>query len=216
MNVKSQIICIIVDYGNASKILAEAKKHGIKEATILRGTGIIHNRLLDFLGFIDIRKELIYMIAPTSIAKNALKVIAEKFEFHKPHHGIAFTKNLYSVIGGASLTETQISEEREDSCMYYQISVIVDKGRGQEVVDVAISAGAKGGTIINARGSGVHETSKLFAMQIEPEKEIVIMLVEKPTCDNIVKTISEAIDINSPGKGIMYIQEICETYGLYK
>ena len=102
------------------------------------------------------------------------------------------------------------------SPMYHLLNVIVDKGKAEDVIDAATSAGSKGGTIINARGSGIHETSKLFAMEIEPEREIVMILSEYGNTDAIVASIRENLKIDAPGKGIIYIQDVNKTYGIYK
>lgn len=77
-------------------------------------------------------------------------------------------------------------------------------------------AGSKGGTIINARGSGIHETSKIFSMAIEPEKEIVLILSEEESTEGIVASIRKKLKIDEPGNGIIFIQEVSKTYGLYK
>ena len=45
------------------------------------------------------------------------------------------------------------------------------------MIDAATAAGSKGGTVINAR-SGIHEEQTLF-MDIEPEKEIVLIISDK-------------------------------------
>ena len=100
--------------------------------------------------------------------------------------------------------------------MYQSITVIVDKGKGEEVIDAATKAGSKGGTIINGRGSGIHETSKLFAMEIEPEKEIVIILSKIEDVDNIISSIKDEMKIDEPGKGVIYTQDIKKAYGLYE
>ena len=83
---------------------------------------------------------------------------------------------------------------------YEVIFTIVDRGLGEDVVDVATTAGATGATIINARGSGVHEREKFFAMDIEPEKEIVMIIINKDKTNKIIKSINDAMDIEN-GKG---------------
>lgn len=98
--------------------------------------------------------------------------------------------------------------------MVSAIFTIVDKGKADDVVDAAKKAGARGGTIINARGSGIHETQTLFAMDIEPEKEIVLILVEKAVLEPVIQSIRENLKIDEPGKGIIFVQEVTETYGL--
>ena len=100
--------------------------------------------------------------------------------------------------------------------MYQVITIIVDKGKAEDVIEAAISAGSKGGTIINGRGSGIHETSKLFSMDVEPEKEIVIILSEVDMTESITSVIREKLNIDEPGKGIIYIQGVNKTYGIFK
>jgi nitrogen regulatory protein P-II 1 len=57
------------------------------------------------------------------------------------------------------------------------IMTIVNRGYADQVVDAARSAGAHGGTVFYARGTGVQEVEKFFAISIHPEKEVVINLV---------------------------------------
>lgn len=97
---------------------------------------------------------------------------------------------------------------------YHIITVIVDRGRAEEVILAADKAGSKGGTIINARGSGINETSKLFSMEIEPEKEIVIILSEDYMTAGIVSAIREGLRMDESGGGAMYVQDANATYGI--
>jgi nitrogen regulatory protein PII len=76
------------------------------------------------------------------------------------------------------------------------------------------SAGATGATIINARGSGIHEKEKFFAMDIEPEKEIVMIILNKEKTDKVVKSINGTMDIEKPGKGIIFVMDVSRTSGL--
>ena len=100
--------------------------------------------------------------------------------------------------------------------MYQSITVIVEKGKAEDVIDAAVKVGAKGGTIMNGRGSGIHETTKLFSIEIEPEKEIVMIISEVEKTDEIVNSIREELKVDEPGNGIIYIQNVNKTYGIYK
>ncbi len=53
-----------------------------------------------------------------------------------------------------------IEEKDVNQIMYAAITVIVDKGKAEQVVEAAIAAGSNGGTIINARSSGIHENEQ--------------------------------------------------------
>ena len=92
---------------------------------------------------------------------------------------------------------------------------VVDRGKAESVIEAAAEAGSKGGTIINARGSGIHETSKLFSMEIEPEKEIVLIISEKHLTETIAASINDHLGMNTPGNGIIFIQDVNKAYGLY-
>ena len=100
--------------------------------------------------------------------------------------------------------------------MYQIIITIVNRGKAEDVIEAAKAAGSKGGTIINARGSGVNETSKLFNMDIEPEKEMVMILSKEDITENIVSSIHERLEIDKPGNGIIFIQNVNKTYGIYE
>lgn len=81
-------------------------------------------------------------------------------------------------------------------------------------MDIATESGATGGTIINARGSGIHETHKLFNFDIEPEKEVVLILSKTDLTEQIATSIRDKLEINKPGNGIIFIQEVAKTYGI--
>jgi len=212
-----ELICIIVNLGLGSKVIHAAKQFGIPGGTVSLGRGTVNNRVLEFLGLSDIRKEIVFMIADKKTARQALEKLDEMFKFDKPNHGIAFTTSICAVAGTRTIKCDNIKEERgEDDTMYHAITVIVDKGKAEDVIDAATKAGSKGGTIINARGSGIHETSKLFSMDIEPEKEIVIILSEKDKTEEIVSLIRKELEVDKPGNGIIYVQDVNKTYGIYK
>jgi nitrogen regulatory protein PII len=204
-----QVLYIIVNYGLASKIIKYAKERSLTTGgTVIPGIGTIKNRLLELLGLTEIRKEIVLMVTERAKAARALEEIGQKFKFNKPHTGIGFSIAAKEFWGGHnhSYGNTEESRGGEDS-MYDAIFVVVDRGKAELVIDAATKAGSRGGTIINARGSGIHETSKLFAMEIEPEKEVVLILAEKKLTEPIVSNIREELHIDKPGNnpGIIFI-----------
>lgn len=213
----ADLICVIVNYGVASKITKAAKRLGISGATITLGKGTANNSILNFMGLADIRKEIIYMAAKQDVAYEALEELNKEFEFYKPNHGIAFTTSICRIAGTNSIVCKTNSHEREsEETMYHLITTIVDKGKAEDVITAAQKAGSKGGTIVNARGSGIHETSKLFAMDIEPEKELVLILSEVDATESIVEAIRTGLKMDEPGNGIVFAQRVNKTYGIYK
>lgn len=99
--------------------------------------------------------------------------------------------------------------------MYQAIFTIVDKGNAEHVIDAAVAAGSRGGTIINGRGSGVHETARMFGFEIEPEKEVVLVLALRQDSENIVTSIHDSMDLDKPGTGIIFVQDVARVRGVY-
>ncbi len=209
------LICFIVPFGLGSKVLKEAKKHGISGGTVLLGKGTYQKSWLQLLELGESRREILLMIAPSLIVDHAMFALDEKFKLHKPNHGIAFTTRITSFLGSGSYDyyeNHQIGENHMDG--YLAIFTIVDKGRGESVVEAASTAGSRGATIINARGSGIHETTKLFNMEIEPEKEIVLMVAKHEHVKDITEAICNILEISKPGNGIIFTQDVKDTYGI--
>ncbi|MCL1859139.1 MAG: P-II family nitrogen regulator [Oscillospiraceae bacterium] len=232
-----ELICCVVNFGVASKVSKVAKKHGIKGAVMFIGRGTVNNKLLDFLGIYEIRKEIVIMIIEKELAAEAIKGISEEMEFHKPQHGIAFSlsvseftgkKNIIDEINKINMNDinfiTDIIEKSEKKLginevkdrMYKIIYVVVDKGQAEYVIDAANKAGARGGTIINGRGAGIHEVQKVFSIEIEPEKEEVFIITKTELKDNIVESIKTDLKIDEPGNGILFVMDVNEAYGLHE
>ena len=209
-------ICVIVPCGQGTKVLKITRNHGTMGGTIMLGKGTVRGRLLDFLGLTDVRKEIVHIIAGRATARQALKALDEEFNFDKPNHGIAFTTAVDAVSGSHHCQDVDRAENEEDRIMYHAITTIVERGNAELVIDAATKAGAKGGTIINARGSGVHEATKLFNMEIEPEKEMVLIIAEVEKSDAIVASIRESAKIDEPGRGILFIQEVQCAFGIMR
>jgi nitrogen regulatory protein PII len=94
--------------------------------------------------------------------------------------------------------------------------IIVKKGYSEKVVKAAQAVGAKGSTVINGRGSSVHENKKILGVPIEPEKEIVLIVVEDKDTDKILNEIVSKVNLNEPGVGIGFILDVERVVGIHK
>lgn len=84
------------------------------------------------------------------------------------------------------------------------IIAIVNGGFSSKVVDSATDAGAGGATLIKGRGTGVHETNNFMGIQIQPEKDIVIILTPKADRARIMKAIVDNAGLNTEGHGLCF------------
>lgn len=94
------------------------------------------------------------------------------------------------------------------------IVTIVAKGYSEKVLKSSKAAGAEGGTIIPARGAGIHDVGKIFGIPIEPEKEIVLTILPRVRTDTVVKAIYDALQMDKPGNGICFVMDLSRVAGL--
>lgn len=212
---KFEIMTVIVNYGLGSKVLKIAKENGVQGGTVVYAKGTYRKPILEFFELADVKKEIVWMIMPHEKIHPVMYALDEKFKFKKPNHGILFVLPIAGFLGlGDYRYEKPDEAGGSHMTEYNAIFIIVDKGNGEEVVASATNAGAKGATIINARGSGIHETSKLFNMEVETEKEIVLILARHAIVKDIVSTIRDEFHIDEPGKGVIFVQEVHQTLGV--
>ncbi len=211
-----ELFVYIVNYDDGSRVMKLAKKCGVLGTTAFLGHGTIDSSLLDFLGLNDIRKELVVMVTEKETGTLAMEEISRSLKLEKQGRGIAFTLNVTRMVGTRGDFTENHKDNRGEKNMYEAIFVIVDKGRGEFVIDAAKKAGSTGATLISARGSGIHERSRLFSMDIEPEKEIILILSENTSTEKIIASVAEETQISEPGNGILFTCDVTRTLGLYQ
>ncbi len=94
------------------------------------------------------------------------------------------------------------------------IFCIVNAGFSDAVMDAAKQFGARGGTVIHARGTANKEAEKLFEITVQPEKEIVMILVPTEIKNDILHALYRAVGLNTPGQGIAFSMPVDEAVGL--
>ena len=94
------------------------------------------------------------------------------------------------------------------------IVAIVAQGNATPLIAAAKEAGAEGGTILRGRGSGIHESNRFLGIPIEPEKDIVLVLIAESLTDAVMNAIVEAGRLDQPGKGIAFVLNVPRVEGI--
>jgi nitrogen regulatory protein PII len=91
---------------------------------------------------------------------------------------------------------------------------IVRKGWGDTVLEATMNAGAHGGTVLFGRGIGRNEQQRVFGIQIEPEKEIVLTVIPAELKDAVLQEIVRAAELTEPGHGLAFIVPVDTLAGI--
>ncbi|MBQ9195051.1 MAG: hypothetical protein IJ152_05305 [Bacteroidales bacterium] len=88
---------------------------------------------------------------------------------------------------------------------------IVNAGYSENVMKAARSAGARGGSIIRGRGSANPESEEFFGVTIQPDKEIVLVLVSADIKDAVLKAVYKNAGLSTEGVGIAFSLTVSRT-----
>ncbi len=96
------------------------------------------------------------------------------------------------------------------------IFCIVNSGYSESVMDAAKRVGATGGTVINARGTAGKEAETFFHITVQPEKEIVMILVPTKIKETVLHALYKEAGLDSAGQGIAFSVPVESVVGLNK
>lgn len=94
------------------------------------------------------------------------------------------------------------------------IFAIVNAGFADEAMAVAREQGARGGTILNARGVAREQEAAFFGITIHPEKEILMLVVEKDVRNSILNALYTQMGMDKKAQGIVFSLPVSDVAGL--
>jgi nitrogen regulatory protein PII len=97
---------------------------------------------------------------------------------------------------------------------YEMILCVVNAGFSDEVMDAAREAGARGGTVMHARGTANKEAEAFFHITIQPDKDVVMLLVPASIKDSVLHAIYQSAGLKSEGQGIAFSLPVNKAVGL--
>lgn len=84
------------------------------------------------------------------------------------------------------------------------IVVLISTGFADVVMDAAREEGARGGTIVHARGTGDPEKAKKHGIVVTPDKEMVMILVSEDIKEAVMQAVYKRAGLATPGQGIVF------------
>ena len=75
----------------------------------------------------------------------------------------------------------------------YLVIIICNLGYAEDVITVARNHGAKGGTVLNGRGTARGEETLFFQKYIQREKEIILIVLDETNKQNIIDSVEKEL-----------------------
>lgn len=199
------------------EVLVEAAKAaGARGGTITFARTEGDNPILQMLSLADVHQDIVFLLmnqeAPAVL--DAIRNVARKNP--KKLHGLAIIINVPAMlVRGLPTQQNQQSPDEGEGrntmdSGYEMITIITNSGYGDDVMAAARKAGATGGTILNARGTGTEEDVKFFGISLVPEKEMLLIVAAKDKVSSIVSAVTNVPKLNEPGGGIVFTTQVEE------
>lgn len=215
------IMTTIIDRKNSKKYIDLYKKDKLEVMYITLGEGTARGDILDYLGLEASEKMVIFNFVQQHDWMLTKKDLQRKLQIDAPGEGIAFLVPLSSIGGKRTLQfllDRQELPESEESTLkdttYELIVAIADQGNLEMVMDAARGAGAYGGTVIHAKGTGMEYAEKYLGVTIAAEKAMIFIVTKKDQKNSIMKAIMEQAGMQTPAKTIVFSLPVTDTAGL--
>ena len=88
------------------------------------------------------------------------------------------------------------------------ITAIINHGQADEVMAVSRQNGARGGTVLDARGTGTEDDVKFFGISLAPEKEMLLIVAEREHSNDILQALGDLPLFSEPGGGIVFTMNV--------
>lgn len=215
------IMTTIIDRKNSKKYIDLYKKDKLEVMYITLGEGTARGDILDYLGLEASEKMVIFNFVQQHDWMLTKKDLQRKLQIDAPGEGIAFLVPLSSIGGKRTLQfllDRQELPESEESTLkdttYELIVAIADQENLEMVMDAARGAGAYGGTVIHAKGTGMEYAEKYLGVTIAAEKAMIFIVTKKDQKNSIMKAIMEQAGMQTPAKTIVFSLPVTDTAGL--
>ncbi|GBR75757.1 hypothetical protein NO2_0399 [Candidatus Termititenax persephonae] len=191
---------------------------------ISKGRGTATSNILDILGVGAEDKGVVICLEPAAHALELLQAIREELHAHGPGAGIAFTLAISAIntviLRGFKKKHQNIKISTNEGGNNMEttrsdlIISIVNQGYSDEFMTVAREAGARGGTVLSARGLANKNAVKFLGVSVQEEKEIIIILVKRDKKEAIMQAVSRAYGIASKAEGVIFSLPVDSVLGL--
>ena len=94
------------------------------------------------------------------------------------------------------------------------ILAIVNNGFSEEAMEAAKACGARGGTIVHARGTVSKEAESAFNIAMQSDKEMPLIVTKAEHADAIMKGLYQAVGTATKAQGIVFAIPVDDVIGI--
>lgn len=211
-------VIAITDHDRGEAMNALYRAAGLRGILSMPGRGTATSEHLAIYGLDATEKYVISGVGNGDEAEGLIKSAKRKLFIDIPGNGVMLTVPLKSVAGGktlAYLTDEQKTGGAPRMDFEHElIIVILNEGYSDFVMDAARAAGAGGGTVLHAKGTGGTRGEKFFSVSLADEKDMIYIIAHRDEKAAIMRSINEQAGPGSRAGAICFSLPISSVAGL--
>lgn len=221
-----QLYITVTRRTDADRYTAFFAAHGVPIIYGAPANGTATAKTLDLFGLEQTDKGVLFAIVPGEKARELTAALVHEMYIDLPDQGIAVSVPL-STMGGRSAfahlmpgtdPETYANDNRDEvkemnETKLELIVAIAEKGQTDLVMDAARAGGARGGTVIHAKGTAGAGSETFFGVAIAEEKEMIFIVAEAGAKREIMRTIMQQAGANTDARAVVFALPVSEACG---
>lgn len=212
-------ILSILDRDKGEEMTDLCAELGLPLALSALGRGTAGKKILDLYGLVSSERAVIMTVANGGKTKTLLREARKRFYMDIPGNGILLSVPIKSVGGEdtlAFLSEHAVPDQAPPQVTFAHemIVAIANEGYSENVMDAARAAGAVGGTVIHAKGTGAEKAEKFFGVLLAHEKDVILIVAKAAEKAGIMRGIVRDAGPGSPAGSIVFSLPVSHIAGL--
>lgn len=215
-----EVVAAVVDVEQGEKVLRIYREEQAPVDFVCMAHGTARTEMLDLLGIGETAKAVVFCLAASGQAQRILNRLGKELQMRYPGRGIAFTipvsgigRRWHSLLTQADEQE-EIRMNKSEQTGFDVVAVVMERGYTNVAMDAARKAGARGGTVISARGIAENEVKRFFGIEIQAEKEIVFLVVKSAEKKQIMTELMRAVGTRTRSHGLILSMPVSDAIGL--
>ena len=204
-------IIAVTDSDRGEAMNALFREAGLPMILSAPGRGTAKNEHLAVYGLDETSKTV-------TTSAQLVKAAKRKLFLDIPGNGILLTVPLKSVAGGRTLAyltnDLKTGGTPHMEFNHELIVVILNEGYADLVMDAARAAGAGGGTVLHAKGTGSKRGEKFFGVSLADEKDMVYIIAYADEKAAIMRAINENAGPGTKAGAICFSLPVSSVAGL--
>jgi nitrogen regulatory protein PII len=215
--IRLKALFLITDWDKLYAVTEVFSQENCLLSFVSKGSGTASSEIINLLGIGATEKAVFICLVQSTETPRIIQTVRQVMGAGSSGAGIAFTiplggitARIFNMFQESAALQAGNSNTREDTMMNAieikneMIVSILNHGNSEAFMAEARKAGARGGTVISARGISQEVMKKFFGISVQDEKEIIFMLVDKNKSAPIMQAVAPGFGAATKAAGVFF------------